>query len=117
MEVHADAGRDEELVRDGVLIRLEPRVPCHAAATELVVPPSFGKFVENACSVSECWCELLGMPLAIVVAFRMRCYELQRLEPFKHNPHYPRRCCQQNDSLNHDLRTPEAPRVAFKVPR
>ncbi len=62
VEVHADAGGDEELVCDGVFVGGEVGGPDHAAGAEGGVPAAGGEVVEEAGAVRVLGDELAGVP-------------------------------------------------------
>ena len=69
VEVHVHARGDEELVRDGVLVGCEVRVPDHATATKRGVPAFGGEIVKDAGSVRKLRDELLCVPYRGVDTF------------------------------------------------
>lgn len=62
VEVHGNGGGDEELVRDGVLVGFEVRVPDHAAGAEGGIPTMRCDFVEDARAMCRCGGELCAVP-------------------------------------------------------
>ena len=97
VKIHVHARGDEELVRDGVLVRCERRVPDHAATAKRGVPTLGGQIVEDTGTVGESWDELGCIPRrgvvrggrggrGCVMAIHMKSNELHAFQPTQNHP-------------------------------